>query len=191
MNRSLAAIGLVVALLVVVAAAVVGTDEADPPIYIGDTTCKLQSEVIISAQSVPTSPVVPCVETPRGWSIERQSYSSEGMELELRTGSFEGATWRIVFTESCAAVEPRGPAEAGAPAGIERSQSRESGSGSDTITDWFVAPGGCIESAVTIPHRYDEPRLVTEIDDALIIVRRDDIDRAVRQLTDGQVGLAS
>lgn len=191
MNRALTAIALVVAMLVVAAAAVIGTDEPDPPIYIGDTSCKLGPEVIIAAQSVPTSPVVPCVETPRGWSVERQEHGNDGAELEFATGSFEGASWRIVFADSCAAVGSPVPAETGTPTGVERFESRASGSGSDTITEWFVAPGGCLESAVTIPHRYDEPRLLTEIEESLTIVRRDEIDRAVRQLTDGQVGLAS
>jgi hypothetical protein len=184
-------IGAVLVLVVVVVVGVYSatrsdTSQADT---VGDTICPTNTSNQIAAQSVPSASLVPCVSLFGGrWTVTAETFSDDGTTFSMVGEDASDVSWKVELAASCddsPTTPVSGTTQQGASVAERETQS-------DTTFErvqHLTFPGGCVTSDVTMPLRYDRALVLGDVDDALVLVTRADLNAQVRAQTDGKLGL--
>lgn len=179
MNARAAATRIVlITLLSVVAAAGCGRPDGNsaPP------WCDDYSVLILAAQSVPTAEFVPCVDVmPVGWSVNFTDVDSDGFRFTLDSRIAGDEAARIELSAACEMREHvEVPSDVDIAQRFEYLDSIESGIRGQRV---YVFDGGCVSIDVDLEVEVSAA-LLSEISLALGFVTRDDVNEAVRSVTD-------
>lgn len=196
MKRAIVSVALlVVSLLVIAMLATISAGDGETTTMLGSSACVARRYIIVSAQSVPSAQLVPCVsENLEGWVLAGESYTNGEASISWGTnagttdaGAGAGAGWKLTLTPSCAP-----PAGAAAEPDVTGATYRSLDTNENGIAihqAWYQFTGGCVTSRASIPDRFDEQRIFDELDAAFTLVPRSAVNDVVRNESNGTFGL--
>lgn len=153
----------------------------------GDTSppwCDDFAVLVLSAQSVPTAQLIPCLDAmPLGWSVDETHIDESGTVFTLDSTIAGNDAAHISLAESCDTTDHVAvPTDVVGAQRFEFVESIESGYQGRRV---YVFDGGC----TSIDLKFDvdvSAALVSEVSLALGFVTRDAVNERVRSLTDGR-----
>jgi hypothetical protein len=154
---------------------------------VADTICPTDSTNTLAAQSVPTATFVPCVSLLGGrWSVTSETFDDDGTTITMTGTDAVDLRWDVAFADVCDTDDLTRDGQSG----DVTSYLREDTSGSAHEREHVqVFAGGCVTSTLDIPTKYDRAQVLEDVDATLVLIPRSDIDREVREQTDGNLGL--
>jgi hypothetical protein len=194
-KSALVAAAVAVAGLAVALAVVQHADAEPPSVTIAGTNCVRNQQIVLSAQSVPTAELVPCLTADASrWSQESASFTNEGTTMTLQNRTVLDATWELQFSADC---RPDGAAKTTHDQvdGIAITTATLDGppvAAGDTAvarTTWTQFDGGCVIETVTVPGNLDRQLILSETSGLIDLVPRRVLAADVLAGTDGQLPL--
>lgn len=142
--------------------------------------CEDEGSGLIVAQSVPDAELVPCLlDLPAGWEIDGVRIDDDGTRVRLDSDRAGDDAAVLHYTSSC----DRGAAVAipTDQVGAERYEHIERLTPGFRADRYYVFGGGCVR------WRFDfddgaQAGLSVQLDPSLVLVRRDDINEAIREI---------
>jgi hypothetical protein len=205
-RRLLVGAAVVAGLVLVVLFATLGYDELTGERRIGDTGCLADNRNLLAAQSVPTASHVPCFGSEvAGWELSSDAVSSDGTSYTLTTTEIPGGSWTVQLRPACTpsadAVEVRPGVATTAAGDLDVVHRVPEGTtlweDSDDVPEaeayrrsqWYQFDGGCIESVVEVPARFDRRLILADLDRMLTLVPRAALQEEVEDDSGGQLTL--
>jgi tRNA A-37 threonylcarbamoyl transferase component Bud32/membrane-associated phospholipid phosphatase len=166
----------------------VQTDRVDTALYSTDVGCSDQEALWLMAQAVPSASLVPCTQLlPDGWVVGDVQVRSGDARINFAISSPEPQeVLTVQLTPSC---DPAGAQEVSS----ERQDARrylliDRDATPPAVTRTYVFQGGCVIERFSHTDRSPE-RLASEASASIGFVTREDLDRDLRERSDGRLQL--
>jgi len=182
----LAVLGLVIVLPAVIYWGV-RSDRVNTFLFISDVGCTSREPLWLMAQSVPSAPLVPCVQNlPAGWRLADTRVQDGYSRITFDT---DRAGKAAVVVELAASCDLAGAVEVTSEQpGARRYLRIEGISPRSSATRFHAFGGGCITERFTAPAA-SHPQLASEGSSALGFTTREELGRALKQRSGGRLQL--
>jgi hypothetical protein len=149
--------------------------------------CDNFGALILEAQSVPSSQLVPCLEAlPLGWTVAAADVDADGSRIVLDSDRGGEGAVEVTLEESCDVSDAiQVPSDEPETRQYERVDEVVGGYQAERH---YQFEGGCTTYTFDLQEEASAA-LVTESSGALTFITRDEVDAEVREVTDGRLGL--